>query len=79
MQIFYTKKAFTQHILELNIDDSRIKEKEKYVMCSNWMYWYIGRDIFFSRKEAVQRVNKMKRQKILNLEKQIEKLKSISF
>ena len=42
-------------------------------------HFYIGKDVFLDKSEAVKTAEKMRKKKIASLRKQIEKLEKLSF
>jgi len=78
MKMWVTKHALTRGIREIEgvISESGLYVSEKGDI---WSSCKIGTDAFPSRAAAITRAHNMRRRKIENLLKQIEKLEKIEF
>lgn len=79
-KVFITKYALTEGIKEIETD---IRKNEvgnyEYVFYGNHYFFYIGKDAFTDKSEALKKAEEMKIRKIASLRKQIEKLEKLSF
>ena len=80
-KVFITKYALTSGIkeMELEIVKSNFSNSQDYVREGSWTFFYIGKDVFLDKSEAVKTAEKMRKKKIASLRKQIEKLEKLSF
>jgi hypothetical protein len=78
VRIWSAKKALTDGVQEVEADQS-LTDGRYFYTDNKWTRHKIGRDCFFSRKEAVERAEKMRLKKIESLEKQLLKLRAMRF
>lgn len=79
-KVFITKYALTEGIKEIETDIRRNEVGNyKYVLYGNYSCFYIGKDAFTDKSEALKKAEEMKIRKIASLRKQIEKLEKLSF
>lgn len=56
-----------------------LKDKDLVIVKGECVFSIVGSDVFFTEEEARKRTNEKIRKRILSLEKQIEKLKTLKF
>ena len=80
-KVFITKYALTSGIkeMELEIIKSNFANSPDYVRDGSWTFFYIGKDVFLDKSEALNKAEGMRKKKIASLRKQIEKLEKLSF
>ena len=79
MSKFYvTKYALTAGIKEIE-GEVKTEGSNQLVYDSHWNSYRVGSDCFLSLKEAIDKAESMRKNKIESLQKQIDKLKSIKF
>ena len=61
------------------VDGDEFKNKDLVIVEGECAFSRIGSDVFFTEEEARKRANEKVRKRILSLEKQIEKLKTLKF
>lgn len=61
------------------VEGSEFKDKDLVIVEGECAFSRIGSDVFFTEEEARKGVNEKVRKRILSLEKQIEKLKTLKF
>lgn len=76
-KVFITKYALTEGIKEIETDIRRNEVGNyKYVFYGNYSCFYIGKDAFTDKSEALKKAEEMRLNKITSLRKQIEKLEN---
>lgn len=80
-KVFITRYALTSGIkeVETEIHKSNFKDSPNYVRDSAYSFYYIGKDAFLDKSEALNKAEGMRKKKIASLRKQIEKLEKLSF
>lgn len=78
-KMWLTKYALTGGIQECSLD--RVGANTAYVYLKEHTHgaFVLGREVFYSRDEAVEDANKRRAAKIVSLKKQITKLESQAF
>lgn len=77
MKVYITKYALTDGILE---KEAVLHEDKEYLSVNGyWTFFKLGRDAFENLEDASKAAGEMRQKKIASLEKQIAKLKSMSF
>lgn len=61
------------------VDGNEFKNKDLVIVQGECAFSRIGSDVFFTEEEARKGANEKIRKRILSLEKQIEKLKTLKF
>lgn len=74
-----TKGIFSRELIEINAEISSTMITVRDEQALNRQTYYHGDDWHYSEDLAKQRAEEMRRKKIANLEKQIKKLKALSF
>lgn len=78
-KVFITKYALTKGIKEIEADIIRSRfGNEEYVIDDSYSY-FLRKDAFTDKSEALKKAEEMKIRKIASLRKQIEKLEKLSF
>lgn len=80
-KVFITKYALTSGIkeMELDIRKTDFAESPDYVRDASWTLFFIGKDAFLNKDDAIKRAEEMRKKKVASLEKQLDKLKRLSF
>lgn len=80
-KVFITRYALTSGIKEVKteIHKSTFKDCPNYVRDNAYSFYYIGKDAFLDKSEALNKAEDMRKKKIASLRKQIEKLEKLSF
>ena len=80
-KVFITRYALTSGIkeVETEIHKSTFKDYPNCVRDSTFSFYYIGKDAFLDKSEALNKAEDMRKKKIASLRKQIEKLEKLSF
>lgn len=80
-KVYITKYALTSGIkdMETEIKKSNFADTPDYVRDASWTSFYIGRDAFLDKSEALKKAEEMRKKKIASLRKQIVKLEKLSF
>ncbi|MDC2233564.1 hypothetical protein [Bacteroides thetaiotaomicron] len=80
-KVFITRYALTSGIkeVETEIHKSNFKDSPNYVRDSAYSFYYIGKDAFLDKSEALNKAEDMRKKKIASLRKQIEKLEKMEF
>lgn len=65
--------------MELDIRKTDFAESPDYVRDASWTLFFIGKDAFLNKDDAIKRAEEMRKKKIASLEKQLDKLKKLSF
>ena len=65
--------------LEADIHKSTLNNQNGYVKDGPFSFYYIGRDVFTEKSEALKKAEDMRKKKIASLRKQIDKLEKLSF
>lgn len=61
------------------VEGSEFKNKDLVIVKGECVFSRVGSDVFFTEEEARKGTNEKVRKRILSLEKQIEKLKTLNF
>lgn len=61
------------------VEGSEFKNKDLVIVKGECVFSKVGSDVFFTEEEARKSVNRKVRKRILSLEKQIERLKTLKF
>lgn len=61
------------------VEGSEFKNKDLVIVKGECVFSRVGSDVFFTEEEARKGANEKVRKRILSLEKQIEKLKTLKF
>lgn len=70
-----TKRAIDKVLVE----GSEFKDKDLVIVKGECAFSRVGHDLFFAEEDAKKAVNEKVKKKILSLEKQLEKLKTLKF
>lgn len=75
-KIYLTRYALTKGILKLEAEIKKSEFSDKYyAIIDNYNYACIGKDAFYTKKEAIVKAKDMKKKKILSIKKTINKNK----
>lgn len=61
------------------VEGSEFKNKDLVIVKGECVFSRVGSDVFFTEEEARKSANERVRKRILSLEKQIERLKTLKF
>lgn len=61
------------------VEGSEFKNKDLVIVKGECVFSRVGSDVFFTEEEARKGTNEKVRKRILSLEKQLEKLKTLKF
>lgn len=61
------------------VEGSKFKNKDLVIVKGECVFSRVGSDVFFTEEEARKGTNEKVRKRILSLEKQLEKLKTLKF
>ena len=78
-KVFITRYALTSGIKEVETEIHKSNFKDSSVRDSAYSFYYIGKDAFLDKSEALNKAEGMRKKKIASLRKQIEKLEKLSF
>jgi hypothetical protein len=79
-QVFITKYALTQGILEVNADVSEQREMISWKADGSWCTQFAHKgDFHFTRESAVEKAEQMRLKRIKSLNVSIAKLEKLSF
>ena len=80
-KVFITKYALTAGIKEMEgeIFKSTYADNQYYVRDRSYMFYYIGKDAFLDKSDALKKAEEMRKKKIASLKKQISKLEKMTF
>lgn len=78
--MYDVRYAFTNGTInKVIVEGSEFKNKDLVIVKGECAFSRIGSDVFFTEEEARKSVNGKIRKRILSLEKQLEKLKTLKF
>lgn len=78
--MYDVRYALTKGIInKVTVEGSEFKDKDLVIVKGECVFSRVGSDVFFTEEEARKRINEKVRKRILSLEKQIEKLKTLKF
>lgn len=66
-------------INKVTVEGSEFKNKDLVLVKEECVFSRVGSDVFFTEEEARKSANERVRKRILSLEKQIERLKTLKF
>lgn len=78
--MYDVRYAFTKGIInKVTVEGSEFKNKDLVIVKGECVFSKVGSDVFFTEEEARKSANERVRKRILSLEKQIERLKTLKF
>lgn len=78
--MYDVRYALTKGIInKVIVEGSEFKNKDLVIVKGECVFSRVGSDVFFTEEEARKGANEKVRKRILSLEKQIEKLKTLKF
>lgn len=80
-KVFVVRYALSSGISEMETEilKSNFEGGRDYVKDGSWTFFYIGKDAFLSKEDAIKKAEEMRKKKITSLRKQIEKLEKMKF
>ena len=78
-KVFITKYALTEGIKEIEADIIRSRFEDREYVRDGLCSYFLGKNAFTDKSEALKKAEEMKIRKIASLRKQIEKLEKLSF